>query len=98
MDKLIVVYSHDERHGTQAARIIFEKGYDNVYLLTGQVAVFAYENIDLLEGTQIPTQKELYQQHSIATQKAPEPKNMQSSRGFTRSMGLNQMGKKGKEN
>ena len=35
LDKLIVVYSHDERHGCYYAKIIFEKGFDNVYLLTG---------------------------------------------------------------
>ena len=99
MDKLIVVYSHDERNGTQAARIIFEKGYDNVYLLTGQVSVFAYENIDLLDGTDIPTKRELHSQHQIAVQVKPEPRNMQSSRGFTKSMGLMQSkATKGKEN
>ena len=50
-DKLIVVYSHDERHGTHAAKIIFEKGFDNIYLLTGSISVFAYENHDLIEGS-----------------------------------------------
>ena len=66
LDKLIVVYSHDERHGCLYAKIIFEKGFDNVYLLTGQVCVFAYENIDLLEGTDIPSKKDLHAQHTIA--------------------------------
>ncbi len=87
-NKLIVVYSHDERHGTHAAKVIFEKGYDNIYLLTGSICVFAYENHNLLEGIEIPTKKELKQQHEIATFKQPEPKNMQSSKGFTKSMGL----------
>lgn len=68
-NKLIVVYANDERHGTQAAKIIFEKGYDNIYLLTGSICVFAYENHDLLEGTEIPSKKELKQQHEIATVK-----------------------------
>lgn len=66
-DKLIVVYSHDERHGTHQAKVIFEKGFDNIYLLTGSISVFAYENHELIEGTEVPSRKDLAQQHQIAT-------------------------------
>ena len=54
-DKLIVVYSDDERHGTQQAKIIFEKGFDNVYLLSGGIFVFASEEFgpQMLEGTNV---------------------------------------------
>lgn len=82
------MYSHDERHGTNAAKIIFEKGFDNIYLLTGSISVFAYENHALIEGSEVPSLKELQQQHYIATQKAPEQKNMQSSKGFTKRSGM----------
>jgi hypothetical protein len=44
----------DERHGTQVAKTIFEKGFDNIYLLTGGIFVFGYENPGLLEGDSIP--------------------------------------------
>lgn len=68
---MIVVYSYDERNGTQQAKVIFEKGFDNVYLLTGGIAVFGYENHDLLEGwhegRDIPSTKQLKQQHHVAT-------------------------------
>ena len=54
-DKLIVVYAEDERHGTHLAKIIFEKGFDNIYLLTGSISVFTFENPQLTEGSEIPT-------------------------------------------
>jgi hypothetical protein len=76
----------DERHGTKAAKTIFEKGFDNIYLLTGGISVFGFENQHLLEGTNIPTKPELKAYHQVATQILPPKKNMQSSRGFTTSM------------
>lgn len=53
--KLIVIYMDDERHGTQVAKIIFEKGFDNVYLLTGGIFVFGFENPGLLDGNNTPS-------------------------------------------
>jgi centrosomal protein CEP41 len=58
-DKLLVVYSSDERQGTQQAKIIFEKGFDNVYLLTGGCSVFAFENHDLIDGPEVPSLRQL---------------------------------------
>ena len=49
-DKLLVIYLDDERHGILQARIIFEKGFDNCYLLSGGYLIFANEHPDLLEG------------------------------------------------
>jgi centrosomal protein CEP41 len=49
-DKLLVIYHEDERHGMLLARIIFEKGFDNLYLLSGGLHIFAKENPDLIEG------------------------------------------------
>ena len=54
-DKLIVVYAEDERHGTHLAKVIFEKGFDNIYLLTGSISVFTFENPHLTEGTDVPS-------------------------------------------
>jgi rhodanese-related sulfurtransferase len=62
-DKLIVIYMDDERHGTQVAKIIFEKGFDNIYLLTGGISVFGYEHQHLLEGADVPTKSELRAWH-----------------------------------
>ena len=36
-NKLIIIYMGDERKGTQAANLMNEKGYDNVFLLSGGI-------------------------------------------------------------
>ena len=55
-DKIIVIYMNDERNGTHQAKLLFEKGFDNVYLLSGGVEGFLETNYDLVEGTQVPEQ------------------------------------------
>ena len=44
----------DERQGTQYARLLFEKGFDNIYLLSGGIEKFLEEGGDdcykMLEG------------------------------------------------
>lgn len=52
-DKLIVIYLDDERHSILQAKIIFEKGFDNVYLLSGGYLIFSKENPDLIEGLMV---------------------------------------------
>jgi centrosomal protein CEP41 len=56
-DKIIVVYMSDERLGTQYSKILFEKGFDNIYLLTGGLEKFMEAGIDcynLVEGVKVP--------------------------------------------
>ncbi len=48
-DKLLVVYHDDERHGILQARIIFEKGFDNVYLLSGGYCIMESDLPHLIE-------------------------------------------------
>ena len=36
-DKLIIVYMNDERKGCAAANLFAEKGYDNIFLLSGGI-------------------------------------------------------------
>ena len=48
-DKMLVAYADDERHGILQARIIFEKGFDNIYLLSGGYHVFSEEFPHLIE-------------------------------------------------
>jgi centrosomal protein CEP41 len=50
-DKIIVIYMNDERNGTHQAKLLFEKGFDNVYLLSGGIEGFLETNYDLVEGT-----------------------------------------------
>ena len=40
-DKILVVYHEDERHSILQSQVIYEKGFDNVYLLSG-----AYWNME----------------------------------------------------
>ena len=53
-NKLIVVYLSDERQGTQYAKVLFEKGFDNIYLLTGGIEKFLESSYDLVEGEDVP--------------------------------------------
>jgi centrosomal protein CEP41 len=50
-DKIIVVYMEDERMGTHYSKILHEKGFDNVYLLSGGLEKFLESNRDLVEGS-----------------------------------------------
>ena len=56
-DKLIIVYMLDERQGTQYAQNFTEKGYDNLYLLSGGCEDFLEKFSDLCEGRQVPIPK-----------------------------------------
>lgn len=49
-DKLIIIYMNDERKGTQAAQMLYEKGYENTYLLSGGVEMFLEDYPELCEG------------------------------------------------
>jgi centrosomal protein CEP41 len=53
-DKLIIIYMSDERKGTAVAQVFFEKGYENVYLLSGGIEQFLEEFNELIEGKSIP--------------------------------------------
>jgi len=58
-DKIIVVYMSDERLGTHYAKILFEKGFDNISLLTGGIEKFmeaGTECYSLVEGVSVPPQ------------------------------------------
>lgn len=56
-DKLIVVYMLDERQGTQYAQQFTEKGFDNLYLLSGGCEEFLEKYSELCEGRQVPVPK-----------------------------------------
>ena len=44
----------DERKGTAAANLMAEKGYDNVFLLSGGIDGFNEEFNHLVEGRNVP--------------------------------------------
>lgn len=64
-DKIIVVYMDDERQGTHYAKLLFEKGFDNVYLLSGGLEKFLETNYDLVEGLKVPEQVKPKEKKSV---------------------------------
>lgn len=56
-DKLIVIYMNDERKGTAVAKVFFEKGYENVYLVSGGIEQFLEEFPELCDGKAVPQPK-----------------------------------------
>lgn len=56
-DKLIIVYMLDERAGTQYAQMFTEKGFENLYLLSGGCEGFLESFSHLCEGRQVPIPK-----------------------------------------
>ncbi len=53
-NKLIVIYVGDERKGVESAKLFTEKGFDNIYLLSGGFEGFAEQFPKLLEGKMAP--------------------------------------------
>jgi centrosomal protein CEP41 len=56
-NKLIIVYMGDERKGCAAANMMSEKGYENVFLLSGGIEQFNEEFHHLVEGRDVPKPK-----------------------------------------
>lgn len=50
-DKYIIVYGLDEKEGIPAISTFTDKGFDNVYLLSGGIEKFAISFTKLIEGT-----------------------------------------------
>ena len=49
--KMIILYHFDERNGIPYANLLFEKGYDNVFLLSGGIEEFQNNYPQYLEGS-----------------------------------------------
>lgn len=57
-DKMIIVYSLDERKGVDAAQKFAMKGFDNIYFISGGIEEFARQCYHLLEGSNLPPKEE----------------------------------------
>ena len=80
-DKLIIVYMYDERSGVAAAKLLYEKGYDNVFLLSGGIEEFLQENGDFVEGKNVPdivAQKKEADEYNATMLSLQEKKNRAS--------------------
>lgn len=69
-DKIIAVYMYDERSGTQYAKLLHEKGFDNVYLITGGIEAFLESHYDLVEGTDVPPKPKAKPEAKASSKKA----------------------------
>ena len=71
--KMIILYHNDERSGIPYANNFFQKGYDNVYFLSGGIEEFSKNFPDHLEGPEkekyINMKKERDRQAKIAEEK-----------------------------
>ena len=65
-DKLIIIYMSDERNGTKVAQLFAEKGFENIFLLSGGIEGFLEEFHDLVEGRDVPTPKSVVDAESMA--------------------------------
>lgn len=53
-NKIIVVYHFDEKKGIDYTLELFEKGYDNIFLLSGGIEAFGQEVQAGMEGKKVP--------------------------------------------
>lgn len=54
---LIIVYHNDEKKSLEPATVLYEKGYDNLFLLTGGLEKFIQPYHDLLVGSDVPLKR-----------------------------------------
>lgn len=55
--KLIIVYTWEERAGVSAAQKFAEKGFENVFLISGGLESFSDQAPEMMEGTKPPSPK-----------------------------------------
>lgn len=56
-DKLIIVYHDDDKSGMNYAAVLYEKGFDNIYLLTGGIEDFYQKKPEYVVGKELPPLK-----------------------------------------
>lgn len=50
LDKMIICYHNDERNSITNCQLLFQKGFDNIYMLTGGLEDFVNKYTDYCEG------------------------------------------------
>ena len=55
---MIIVYSLDERRGVEPAQKFSQKGFENIFFISGGIEEFARQCYHLLEGSQLPVKEE----------------------------------------
>ena len=57
LDKLIIVYHEDDKASINYATVLYEKGFDNIYLLTGGIEDFYQKKPEWVIGSDLPPLK-----------------------------------------
>ena len=52
--KKIVVYHTDERNGIPIAKLFYDKGFDNIFLVSGGIEEFVAQFPEFCEGENVP--------------------------------------------
>lgn len=73
--KMIIVYHNDERNGVPYAGLLFQKGYDNIYFLSGGIEEFVKKYPEYTEGPK----REILINMKIAREKAEEEAMMKKT-------------------
>ena len=73
--KMIIVYHNDERNGVPYAALLFQKGYDNIYFLSGGIEEFVKQYPEYTEGPK----RDILINMKIAREKAEEEAMMKKS-------------------
>ncbi|KDO31449.1 hypothetical protein SPRG_04064 [Saprolegnia parasitica CBS 223.65] len=84
--KLIIVYCLDEKLSVQAATLLGQKGFDNIYLLTGGLSEYAAANPEHIEGTPPPLPKGHASRDKKATKDVYRSGSAMSSAASVKSM------------
>lgn len=56
-NKLIIVYHEDDKTSASYATVLYEKGFDNIYMLTGGIEEFYQKKPDYCLGSNLPPLK-----------------------------------------
>ena len=73
--KMIIVYHNDERNGVPYAALLFQKGYDNIYFLSGGIEEFVKKYPEYTEGPK----RDILINMKIAREKAEEKAMMKKT-------------------
>ena len=74
-NKMVVVLHENERRGTEVCRTLTEKGFGNIYLLTGGIQQFYIDYPGLVQGNNIPEYAE-YKYYIETSIRSPKKKNL----------------------
>ena len=77
--KMIIMYHNDERNGIPYANNFFQKGYDNVFFLSGGIEEFAKNYPDYLEGPEKEKYINMKKERELQAKIAEEKKSFKKS-------------------